>query len=110
MHLGLITETFRVECVLTTPSSRHNFQHSFSFPLKSSGVALIFILLLSPKSFLFIISASLLSDWIFIVSSTVSCFFNFSTISLLMSLDFSSAARRNKNKKIALLLSIPVLL
>ena len=101
VYLGLITETFWVECVLTAPSSWCNFLHSFSFFLKSSDVAFLFLLLSLAKSFLFIISASLLTAWIFIVFSIASCFFNFSvapSISLLMSLDFSSSRKKNGKK------------
>ena len=101
VHLGLLTETFRVECVLTAPSSWCNFLHSFSFFLKSSEVAFLFLLLSLAKSFLFIISASLLTAWIFIVLSIESCFFNFSvapSISLLMSLDFSRSRKKNGKK------------
>lgn len=121
VHLGFITETFRVECVLTAPSSWCNFLHSFSFFLKSSDVAFLFLLLSLAKSFLFIISASLLTAWIFIVLSIASCFFIFSvapSFSLLMSLVFSRSRKKNgknirwslKNETIALLLSIPMLL
>ena len=101
VHLGLITETFRVECVLTAPSSWCNFLHSFSFFLKSSDVAFLFLLLSLAKSFLFIISASLLTAWIFIVLSIASCFFIFSvapSFSLLMSLDFSRSRKKNGKK------------
>lgn len=101
VYLGLLTETFRVECVLTAPSSWCNFLHSFSFFLKSSEVAFLFLLLSLAKSFLFIISASLLTAWIFIVLSIESCFFNFSvapSISLLMSLDFSRSRKKNGKK------------
>ena len=101
VHLGFITETFRVECVLTAPSSWCNFLHSFSFFLKSSDVAFLFLLLSLAKSFLFIISASLLTAWIFIVLSIASCFFIFSvapSFSLLMSLVFSRSRKKHGKK------------
>ena len=83
---------------LTAPSSWCSFLHSFSFFRRSSDVAFLFLLefCMIMRSFLHIISASLFTAWVFKVFSMCSCFLKpsvASSMSLLLSLDFSSSTQ-----------------